>query len=69
MAEKVRVLEDGAKVLEEELLKLSKALKLSEEEVRELKKLGELPMDLEVVEKVENEKSGLEIAFNKDKDD
>lgn len=38
MAEKVRVLEDGAKVLEEELLKLSKALKLSEEEVRELKK-------------------------------
>jgi hypothetical protein len=31
-----------------------------------LKKLGELPLDLEVVEKVENEKTGLEIAFNKD---
>ena len=36
------------------------------DEVRELKKLGELPLDLEVVEKVENDKTGLEIAFNKD---
>ncbi len=39
------------------------------EEVRELKKIGELPLDLEVVEKVENEKTGLEIAFNKGDED
>ena len=38
------------------------------DEVRELKKMGELPLDLEVVEKVENDKTGLEIAFNKDQD-
>lgn len=38
------------------------------DEVRELKKIGELPIDLEVVEKKDNEKEDLEIAFNKDQE-